>query len=229
MTIQKKDIEKLVVENKKSTLKNHWIDSFNFNSTNYSGEIRKNEILLWKSSHFLRGAYPIYHLSFDENNELNGIKMEKNPYHIFLDKTFIAFFIVIVFAISFTNNFRDAIIGNILIFVFGFLLYLFMSKVIKYETKNLTDELRETIENIELLNNPELIKKSKPELENEWTFSKIITRLLVYPFCLFVICSCFYFFLLEGKVIKGIFGIAVAVAYPISDILLIIRKRKNYS
>jgi uncharacterized membrane protein (DUF106 family) len=231
--VEKKDIEKLIIQNKKSTLKNHWNDAFFYNTTKYSGEIKPNEILIWRSAHFLRGAYPIFHLTFDQNAELNGIKKEKNPYHKLLNKISIGFFILLALVLLFTTEFKTAIIGIIGISVIGTLLHLVMTKAKKYETKILTDELKEAIENIERKNNPELINKPKTELKKEkvkeWTFTKILTRLLLYPFCLLILWFSITGFLPEGKTLYGIFGIVVALAYPIADLILAFGKKKNYS
>jgi len=51
--VVKKDIEKLVVQNKKNHFKTHWKDAQFYHSTKYSGKIRHNEILLWRSAAFL--------------------------------------------------------------------------------------------------------------------------------------------------------------------------------
>jgi len=232
---EKKDIEKLIVQNKKSNLKNHWNDAFFYNTTKYSGEIKPNELLIWRSSHFLRSAYPIFHLTFDQNNKLNGIKKEKNPYHKLLNKLTIGFLIVLITGLFITTELKTAIIGTIGIAVIGTLLSLVLRKSKRYEIKLLTDELKEAIENIEQLNNPELINKPKSESESktekvkEWTFTKVLTRLLLYPFCLLILWFSITGFLPEGKTLYGLFGIVVALAYPITDILLIFGKNKNYS
>tara|TARA_B110000114_G_C14912287_1_gene325072 strand:- start:39 stop:737 length:699 start_codon:yes stop_codon:yes gene_type:complete len=231
--LEKKDIEKLIVQNKKSNLKNHWNDAFFYNSTKYSGEIKSNELLIWRSSHFLRGAYPIFHLTFDQDNKLNGIKTEKNPYHKLLNKITIGILIVFISGLFLSTDLKTAVIGTIGISVIGILLRLVLKKSKRYETKLLTDELKEAIENIEQSNNPELINKpkseSKKEKIKEWSFTKVLTRLLLYPFCLLVLWFSITGFLPEGKTLYGIFGIVVALAYPIADILLIFGKNKNYS
>ena len=165
--VEKKDIEKLIVQNKKSNLKNHWNDAFFYNTIKYSGEIKPNELLIWRSSHFLRGAYPIFHLTFDRNNKLNGIKTEKNPYHKLLNKITIGFLIVLISGLFLTADLKMSVIETIGISVIGLLLRLVLGKAKKYETKLLTDELKEAIENIEQANNPELINTPKSELKKE--------------------------------------------------------------
>lgn len=231
--VEKKDVEKLIIQNKKSNLKNHWNDAFSYNTTKYSGEIRPNELLIWRSSHFLRGAYPIFNLTFDQNNILNGIKTLKNPYHKLQNKITIGFLIVLISGLFLSTDFKMAVIGTIGISVIGLLLRLVLGNAKKYETKLLTDELKEAIENIEQANNPELINKPKSEAKTEkvkeWTFTKVLTRLLLYPFCLLILWFSITEFLPEGKTLYGIFGIVVALAYPIADILLIFGKNKNYS
>jgi len=239
--VEKKDIEKLIIQNKKSTLKNHWNDAFFYNTTKYSGEIKPNELLIWRSAHFLRGAYPIFHLTFNQDGELNGIKTEKNPYHKLLNKTSIGFFIVLALVLLFTTEFKTAIIGIIGISVIGTLLHLVMSKAKNYETKILTDELKEAIESIERGNNPELINKPKTELKKEkvkeWTFTKILTRLILYPFCLLVLYLCFQMILnpdpnhMRQRPL-GIIGIVIVGGYLIVDLTIVVKnlmKNKNYS
>ncbi len=221
--VEKKDIEKLIIQNKKSNLKNHWNDAFFFNTVKYNGEIKHNEILIWRSSPFLRSSYPVFHLTFDQNKKLNGIKTEENPYHKLLNKVTIGFLILVASVLLYSTEFKIAIIAIIGIAVIGFLLYLVMSKAKKYEIKLQTDELKKAIENIKLVN------KSKAELKKEevkeWTFSKILTRLLLYPFCVLILWISIIGLIPEGKIYYGIFGIVIALAYPIADILLIIRKK----
>ncbi len=187
--------------------------------------------MIWRSAQFLRGAYPIFHLTFNQNGKLNGIKTEKNPYHKLLNKITIGFIIVVISGLFLTTNITMAVIGTIGISIIGFLLHLVLSKSKKYETELLTDELKDSIENIERENNPELINNPKTELKKEkvkeWTFTKVLTRLLLYPFCLLILWFSITGFLPEGKTLYGIFGIVVALAYPIADIMLIIGKNKN--
>ena len=227
----KKDIERLIVQNKKSNLKNHRNDAFLQNTTKYSGEIKPRELLIWRSSHFLRGAYPIFLLTFDQDGKLNGIKTEKNSYHKLLNKITIGSIVVIISGLFMTMDYRAAIFGTVGISVIGFLLHVVLSKVTKYETKLLTVELKECIENLELENNAELLNNPKQELKKErikeWSFRKILMRLILYPFCVFILWFSATEFLPEGKIVHGIFGIIVSLAYPITDVLLMIGKNKN--
>lgn len=163
--VRKSDIKKLILQSKKSNLKNHRKDAFFTNRTKYSGEVRSTEILLWRSSHFLRGAYPIFHLKFDENDKLIGIETSKNPFDKFLSKIMIGFFCVLALGLILTSNFRQILFGIIAFSVITFLMHLILSKARKFETKVLTEELREVIENIESKNKA----KSKGTLHKNYT------------------------------------------------------------
>lgn len=230
--VEKKFIEKLITQHKKSTLINHWKDAFFYNTTKYSGEIKADELLLWRSSAHLRGAYPIFHLSFHQNGVLKKIEIKKNPYHKLLDYLTVGCIIVLFILLLCTVEFKTAILGIIGIFVLGTLLHLVLSEAKKYETKNLTYELKEAIENIGREQNIKISNKQKVELNNEklhqWSLRKVITRLLIYPFCLFILWISITFFLPEGKIGHAVFGIIVALGYPIADILILIGKNKSY-
>jgi len=147
--LEKKDLEKLVIQNKKSSLKNHWNDSFSINRTKYSGEIRKDEILLWSSSFFLRGAYPIYHLIFNENQHFTKLKIKKNPYHTLINKIFILLIITILILLIITSGLKNGFIGGLGVLFVLILLNLILKRVRKYETRILTEELKSKIHQIE--------------------------------------------------------------------------------
>ena len=117
--IEKKNIETLIIQNKKSNLKNHWYDAYSYNKIKYSGEIRPNELHIWRSSHFLRGAYPIFHLTFDQNTRLKSIKLEKNLYHKFLDKFTYELVCVLIFALIISYDIKKVMFGLVLIGIIG--------------------------------------------------------------------------------------------------------------
>lgn len=225
--IKKEDIEKLVLEQKKSNLKTHFNDMFFISTIRYSGEIRKKEILLWCSSHWLRGGYPIFHLQFDSENNLVGIKSELNPFGKLFDK--VAIILIGLFALLpiFGNGFSKGWLGSIFIILVAFVLFLIMRKATKSEKKIMTEELKESIENIEREKFPEKFvgkpKKDVPK-ENEWTLKKILTRVFFYPISVLIIYFCITEILPNGKATHALFGIGVCGLYLVADILNILKK-----
>jgi len=224
--INKTDIKKLVIEHKKSTLKNHWKDAFFRNTIKYSGEIKSNEILLWRSSEFLRGYYPIYILSFDRNENLKEIKIEKNPYHKYSEKFTFIFFLILVILLAIFENLQTSLIFATGLSVIIILLQLVLSKARKYETNLLTKELKDTIQNIEQKKNPELIIESEEE-ENEFTTPKFFTRLFLYPFCIFFIWFFITYLSPKEMNIKIFIGIGIVLTYLISDLILLFKKKSK--
>ncbi len=225
--INKKDIEELVLERKKSNFKTHFKDMFFINNLRYSGEVRKKEILLWYSSHWLRGGYPIFYLQFDSENKLIGIKSELNPFGKVFDK--VAIVVIGIFALLpiLGNGFSNGWLGSIFILFVAFLLFLIMRKASKSEKKIMTEELKEKIENIERGKFPEkFIGKPEKEIlkENEWTLKKILTRVFFYPISILIIYFCITEILPNGKATHALFGIGVCGLYLVADILNIFKK-----
>ncbi len=92
----------------------------------------------------------------------------------------------------------------------------------------MTVELRESIEKIEREKFPEKfagwVKKEIPK-EKEWTIKKILTRIIFYPFSLFIIYLSLTGLIPQGKIGKGIFGILICSAYLYSDLYSIFKKQ----
>ena len=227
--INKSDIEKLIVQHKKSNLKNHWSDAYFYNTAKYSGEVRSNEILLWRSSHFLRGAYPIFHMTFDQNDKLNRIRKEKNPFHKFINKFSIGFFTIVIITLFVLCEISFAVIASCGILLVRFLLNLVLKMSRNYEVTLITEELKLTLENIEGNKNPEVIKKpiAKPETEpiKEWTLEKVLGRLILYPFCGLIVYLSIVGIIPGEKKLLGVFGVIIGLGYPIVDLILAFRKR----
>lgn len=225
--IKKEDIEELVLEQKKSNLKTHFNDMFFINTIKYSGEVRKSEILLWCSSHWLRGGYPIFYLQFDRENNLTGIKSELNPFGKLVDK--LAIVIIGIFALLpiLRNRFSKGWLGTIFILFVAFVLFLIMRKASRSEKKIMTEELKESIENIERAKFPEkFVGKPKKDAakENEWTLKKILTRVFFYPISVLIIYFCITEILPNGKATHALFGIGVCGLYLVANILNILKK-----
>ena len=128
--------------------------------------------------------------------------------------------------LAFNIDLQELLIYTFLMSIILLLLNLVLSKAQKFETKLQIEELRETIENIERKNNPDLIIKPKEE-ENEFTSSKFFTRLFLYPFCIFFI----WFFItnlsLKEMNIKIFTGIGIVLTYLVIDLILLFKKKVN--
>lgn len=89
--------------------------------------------------------------------------------------------------------------------------------------------LKSFLNNLKAVKNGEPAKIIKVESENEWTFSKVIMRIILYPICLFFIALFLYSISLKmettGKILFLI-PAALGVLILFVDIKIIIRDRK---
>ena len=200
---------------------------FMINSLRYSGEIREKEILLWYSSRWLRGGYPIFYLKFDPDNKLIGIKTELNPFGKFLKK--IDFGVIAIFTILpiIGYGFTKGWLVSVFVLFVALVLAIIMQKASQFEKKIMTEELKETIEEIERARFPEKFvgsKERKVSRENEWTLKKITTRVFLYPISILIIYFCITQLLPNGKLPHALFGIVVCGLYLIADVLNILKE-----
>lgn len=224
--VTKQEIEQLVIKQKESNLKNHFHTAWNRDSTTYTGEIKKNVILLWKSSSFMRSIYPIFTLNFDDNGILKNIVIHQNPLH----KYFNLFLIVVLISVL-TSQFilfdiSQALLQIAVILVMSLLLYFLLRKINNFEKENLIDELKHVIKQIEKTkgSNEEI---SENVLEKEWTLSKILTRLVLYPFCLFIIYISITEFIPCGKLNRAILGISIPLVYITTDLKILLSNKTS--
>ena len=77
--------------------------------------------------------------------------------------------------------------------------------------------LHEAEENIEKIENS----------KNEWTLKRTFSRIIFYPFAIFIICFAIYG-IYQGTVTRGIFGIFIAIAYLYTDIKIIRKKNEDF-
>lgn len=227
--ITKEDIKQLIVEEKRSTLSSHLQIFFSWDFTRYYGEVKKNKILLWSSSYWLRLNYPVFLLRFDENDVLEGIKLENNPFNKVIRK--LIPLIIGCFIISFFMflKLKAAITISMIFTVFSLIFYLLIKNQLNFEKKNMLYDLRNDLFQLEQTNNPSLVPQSKHETEpsKEWTFSKIFLRIFLYPFCLGLIYISITSMLPSEKPIYGLLGIGVGLSYLITDIRLSFKKSRS--
>ena len=89
-------------------------------------------------------------------------------------------------------------------------------------TPYLLNDLKVSI-GLELEENIEKIENSK----NEWTLKRTFSRIIFYPFAIFIICFAIYG-IYQGTVTRGIFGIFIAIAYLYTDIKIIRKKSEDF-
>ena len=147
--MKKNLIENLIVEEKESNFINHFLTIFKYNPAVYSGQSSETQILLWKTTLFLRCNYPIFCLTFDENKLFTKIEIKLNPVHKFFNYLIVSAFIILVIHEFIYTEFKPAIIFSfIMLLKFGLSFLLFHS-ILRFERKNQVKELQEKMEKLE--------------------------------------------------------------------------------
>ena len=214
LEITKKDIEKLIELRKENTFLNHLRNVFS-RDFRPKGEIRRNEIKIWKQSMWNVTFYPVFAFELNANNHLINITDKLNP----IGKTFIGILLTgILFLIVSNFNSGFDFLENWLpiLIVVAFLLVLgtVFRKIYLFEKQNQLDEIFEFLD-IE-------IEEKKPE--KEWSLKNIIIRLFTYPFCLFLIGLNIFLIIPNGQYILAMGTFVLVGFYLFADLKMILKK-----
>lgn len=230
--IRKQDVEKLITHHKKCTAYEVWKDMNRFDIKNYSGELRTNEILLWRPEHRSRSIAPIFHLSFNTDNILAKIEIHKNPYRKFINYLLLSFSLLFILFLFIYEDTKIALIVIVSYAVIALLLYLILKVETKDKKQHIIDEFKMDIQEVVIENNPDIneafLPERIPEKINEWSLKNMSLRILSYPFCFFLIALSYLFFE-DGMLLHGVILIGVCLSYLITDIILLFKKRNNQS
>lgn len=215
LEITKKDIEKLIELEKEDTFLNHLWNIFS-SDFRPKGEIGRNEIKVWKQNTWISTFYPIFTFELNANNHLTSITNKLNP----VGKTIIGIFLIGLLYLVFPKNpiefdYLDnwPVIASISVFVL--ILILVARMIYSFEKRNQLEEIFEFLE----------IEVEHPKPKKEWSLKKIITRLLLYPFCIGLILFAIFYLFPKGKIILGIISLGIAGMYLFSDLKILIGKK----
>jgi len=215
LEITKKDIEKLIELRKENTFLNHLLNVFS-RDFQPKGEIGRNEIKVWRQNLWNMTFYPVFTFEFNANNHLTNIKDKLNP----IGKTFIGIILLGFLYLIFPKNLSDFdFIANwpiaAFIAVFAVLIVMVARMVYRFEKQNQLEQIFELLD-IE-------IEEKKPE--KEWTLKKIITRILMYPFCIGLILFAVLYLFPKGKIILAIGSLVISGMYLYADLKILIGKK----
>jgi|GEM_PF-894432 len=233
MEVTKSDIQKLVKVKNTDSFWNHLVCSFKKDYKIY-GEIQKNKIKIWEISSFTGVFYPVYTFEFNSENELVKTKDQLNSFARFLHFLFpiLMFFPLLSTAImDFQIKKFLACISIFLILTFA--CYLMSRKIYLYNKK---DQLTDFYQLLNAKSNSKQSSKqhnsrvldleTEEKPENEWSTSKIFTRLFTYPFCLALILVTIFGMIPDGKFVLAIPLMAIVGVYLYSDLKMIFNKNK---
>ena len=226
MKSHKEKIDRKIKLKRENTLWNHILTSL-FHKEKTIAETKGNKYILWTSTLWTGGFYPIFKIEFNENKEISKIETELSSYGklcLLLLGLVITSFTLYTIIIPMIQNYKEVNAYFLIpitlysLLIYGF--YIVMKNIYNREKKHLTDNLKMII-GIETRENLERVENEK----EEWSFKMTLFRLFAYPFSLFIIFISVYA-IFSGKFLRSGFGILLGVGYLYTDIKTILKKRK---
>lgn len=218
MEVTKQDVEKLIELRKANTFLNHLWNVF-WRDFTPQGEVRQNEIKVWKQTRWNTSFYPIFTFEFDSDNRLTNINESVNPIAKALIVCFaIGFLYVIIPELADSNLSRNYPI-TALIAVFVLIVILALRMVYRLEKSIQLQEIMEIL-GVE-------VKDKQPK--KEWSLKNTLFRLFTYPFCLFLIGLNIFLLLPKGEYLVALGSFGFVGFYLYMDIKMLLKKNRSTS
>lgn len=214
--VTKNDVVKLIEVEKSDTLITH-LKCFLLKKTMAMGAINHRKISVWRPNKWNKAFYPIFDFEFNSQNHLIKINDRLNPASkIYF--SIITLFFISIYLLPIKSNFE--LFGSILyalfvLFFTSLILYVFYRNYI-FEKKNQLEEIFEILD----------IETEKKAHKNEWSFVKIITRLLLYPFSIAVILLSIFYIIPNGNYGLAFGCITIFGTYLFIDLKILIKNNK---
>ena len=215
MEINKTEVEKLIEINKKDNFFNHL---WNVASRDFSakGEIKSNEIRVWRQNFWNMTFYPVFIFQFNSKQHLINISSKINPIGKLFNLLILLSFISSFFLVS-LDNFEILKDWKIIaLFTLIMLLGIYFAyKVYSFERRNQLDQIFEILD----------IEVAKTKEEKESSILKIITRILLYPFCIGLILFALFYLIPIGEIFLALGSLAVGGTYLYSDLRILLERK----
>lgn len=232
MELTRSDIQKLIQAQKESTFLNHFIYSIR-KDFKTQGCIQKNKIKIWKRTGLTGGFYPVYSFYFNPENILVKVTDELNPFAKYSQLLFPLFFFFPLLSTAFSDfHLKKFLICISIFLILTFACYLVSRKIYSYNRKDLLTDFYQLLnissKNIQLAKQARskiLDAETEEKPAKEWSTSKILTRLFIYPFCLALILFSIFGMIPDGKFILAIPILAIVGVYLYSDLKIILKSK----
>ncbi|MEX0996057.1 MAG: hypothetical protein WDZ45_03295 [Flavobacteriaceae bacterium] len=217
MEVTKKDVEKLIELRKENTFLHHLWNAFS-RDMRPKGEVKLNEIKVWRQNMWNMIFYPIFTFELDANKHLTNITDELNP----VGKTLIGIIIIGLISLIFPKNLSEFDLADnwqmaTFLATFAFLTSWVARKFYRFEKQNQLEQIFKILD----------VEIEEKILEKEFSLKKILIRMFLYPFSLFVIFISIWSLFENGNIFATIMGVGVCGTYLFVDIKMIIQDRKT--
>lgn len=232
MSSHREKIDEFAELEMKSSYTNHFLCNF-INKDKVRVHKLRNTYKLWKSDKWSRFFYSVFTMRFNAEGSIVEIREDLNSIGKIIKYLFLGlvvlFFVYILYEFVF-YPYDEYYLGDFMVLVVIGLFLFAIYKGVAYGRRTEKNMMRDHIKIAIDLETEESLQ-AKKDAESEWTGRKILTRLIMYPLCLFLIFVSFYMLFFEGaSTPKGVSsGIAIAImclGYMVRDISILIKKRK---
>ncbi|MDE3744140.1 hypothetical protein [Maribacter polysaccharolyticus] len=214
MEITKSDIVKLIEEKQTDSFTTHLLTTLKWDCRP-SGEIRNHEIRVWRQNGWNKIFYPIFKFDLNRDGHLINISDRINPVG-----RIIYFLFCVLFSIPWLHwVFEDFDISNHWIQFFGWVIFLGIFLLIGFKVYRMEKQIQ--LEQIYEILDIETDKK----IEKEWSWTKILTRLIMYPLSIFLIIVNILFVIPKGQFILTIVSLGLVGIYLYTDLKILMRKK----
>ncbi|TLF39753.1 hypothetical protein [Maribacter aurantiacus] len=214
MEITKSDIVKLIEEKQTNSFTTHLLAVLK-SDCRPSGEIMDREIRVWRQNGWNKVFYPIFKFDLNKDGHLINISDKINPVG-----RIIYVLLCALFSIPWLNwVFEDFEISSHWVQIFGWVIFLGIFILVGLKVYRMEKKIQ--LEQIYDILDIETDKK----IEKEWSWSKIITRLIMYPLSIFLIIVNVLFIIPKGQFILTIISLGLVGVYLYTDLKILMRKK----
>ena len=233
MSSHKEKIDAIIDVKKASNFINHLLSNFYF-SDQIITDKQHQSYKLWKSDRWSRLMYSVFHITFNQEGSIVKIHEEINPlgklikyFYLGFVLFFYAYLIYDTFLYPPDEFYWGYFIPPLAILVFFYAVY----KGVGFGRKMLKNRMIDHLKIVIGLETTESLKQ-KNDLKSELTRKKTLTRLILYPLCIFLIFVSLYMLLIDNapksskSYSAGLYALGLSFTYLAVDIIILIKKRK---
>jgi len=216
MKITQKEVTALMVNEKSDTFRTHFLCFFYKNKKRY-GKRSSIEVRLWQHTSWTASLYSVFIFILNNDNHLVHVHSKLN---IFGKAFFLGVFTILFsfFSWKLFNLYKNERfwLYTCIVVVFIILYVVFCKAVYEGEKRIQQKAIFEELA-IDMTNQP---------IANEHWLFRIFIRILTYPIGLLTLYISIFHFFPTQKYVYAILGMTTVSAYLITDILLLLKKKK---
>lgn len=215
MEITKEEVKQLIQIEKPDTYWTHFLNTI-ANNKFYNGIASEKEVRLWKRNMWTMSLYTVFIFSFNKNNHLIDIRTKLNVFgKVFFTGIFLAILTFFSYRLSALYQNERFWLYSCIAIVF-LVIYICFCKVV-YESEKRIQRKRL----FEILD----IEDHNKDTIKEHSLFSFFLRIFTYPIGLGALYVSIFHFFPSEQYVYGISAIFIVVAYFITDIILIFRRK----